>query len=265
MPELVDDLHRQRPGARIDDPRRAVVLDERAVVERRRARARPAPRRASVVAPFQRAARPAKTRCVGKIVSPGSLGGDEHDRHERARLRALLLVERDRRLVAVVAVRDQELPVRRRTPPGRPSSRHSLRALDLEVGLALRHRERRRRRRRGGRSARAARRSREAAAAGPPSGRGACARAAAPSPSRTARPAATRRGRCACARRRRGRRSPGRAPRRPARPRGRGRRAPASRARPARPRPRTPAASGGRRCAGCARAARPAAPRRATS
>ena len=95
-------------------------------------------------------------RWVGKIVRPGSLVETRttisHGEPPRR-------VVRDRRLVAVVAVRDQQLPVARRPRRSRRSrDPPELRALDLEVGLALRARRPAAGLRRGGRSARAARR-----------------------------------------------------------------------------------------------------------
>ena len=99
-----------------------------------------------------------------------------------------LLVVRERRLVAVMPVCDQEPPVgkgRTELLVGQPPEP---RALDLEVGRAIGHLERGQRPRRAGRSARAGRASHGAGGAGPPSARDAFARAAGPCRPRRARP-----------------------------------------------------------------------------
>ena len=72
----------------------------------------------------------------GKISSPGP-GRDENDGHLRAGRKSLLLAESDRRLVAVVAVGDQELLVVEVPDEHRVVDSPELCAFDLEVRLAL--------------------------------------------------------------------------------------------------------------------------------
>ena len=103
----------------------------------------------------------------GEDLEPGSSCRDEHDEHLRARRRALLLVEGDRGLVAVVAVRDQELLVVEGADDRRVVDPPELRALDLQVRRAVRAARPGAARRRAGRSARAGRASRAAGAGGP--------------------------------------------------------------------------------------------------
>ena len=74
----------------------------------------------------------------------GVVRGDEHDEHLRARGRALLLVEGDGGLVAVVPVRDQQLLVVEGADDGRVVDPPELGALDLEVGLPVGPLDRRR-------------------------------------------------------------------------------------------------------------------------
>ena len=130
---------------------------------------------------------------------PLLVGRDDHDEQPRRRLGAVLLVERERGLVAVVAVGDQQLRVRQllgervaEVGVEPPEPRGDAALLGGEVGLAETV-ERRSSRPRAGRSARAACASHEAGAAAPPSGRRACARAGGRRGSRTARRAARRR------------------------------------------------------------------------
>ena len=66
------------------------------------------------------------------------LGRDQDDEHLRARRRPLLLRERHSGLVAVVAVRDQQLLFVERPHERRVVEPPQLRALDLELGLAFR-------------------------------------------------------------------------------------------------------------------------------
>ena len=171
-------------------------------------------------------------------------------------LGAVLLVEGERRLVAVVAVGDQELRVREllgervaelgvETPEARTSRRPPPRRCPARRG-----RRPRSSRPRAGRSARAGCASPRAAADAPPSARRACARAGGSRGSRTARPAARRRSPRACARRRRARRSAARATSTPARASSTSTPAAATLRGRAQPAPPRRAASGGRRCAG---------------
>ena len=111
------------------------------------------------------------------------VGRNDHHEQPRGRLGAILLVERERGLVAVVAVGDQELRVLQllgqrvaelRVEP--PELRVDAAFVDGEVRLAEAV-DPRSCRPRAGRSARAVCASRAAGAAGPPSGRRACARA----------------------------------------------------------------------------------------
>ena len=201
----------------------------------------------------------------GEDLEPGVGGRDEHDHHPGALGSPCLGRVGDGRLVAVVAVGDQQLPARRtpRRPPRPAPARASCPRWRGRARDPARQREGRRRR--GGRSARAGPARRAAAAAGSPSAPRGCARAGARRRSRTARRAATPRGRRGAARPRPGRRSPGSAPTRPARRRGRvlPRRARPGTAAP--PRPRSRSGSGGRRCGGHVRGSRhgpPASARR---
>ena len=199
---------RPRGVERLDDARAEVVVgrDARvAAVAVERDAARPGPATSSPgTSPSS-----CTSRCVGKISTPGRARRDE-DR-ERVRRARVLLAEGDGGLVAVVAVGDQERRVERRARRRRRARRACARRPPRRPWPARRPGARAPgRRRRAGRSARAASASRAAGAGGPPSGRRACARAAAPPRPRTASPAPTRRSPRACARRRRGRRSPAR-------------------------------------------------------
>ena len=161
----------------------------------------------------------AAEEAVGREDLETRVGGRDQDDHHAGALRSALLGRiGEGGLVAVVTVRDQELPVceclgdavarqratapspRRRDPPRR-----------RERGPVAR-------RRRGGRSARAVPAPSAGAAACSPSARRAFARAGARCPSRTARRAARRRRPRGFARRRRGRRSAAGRPRPRARP-----------------------------------------------
>ena len=79
-----------------------------------------------------------------KDLEPGILGRDEHDEHLRARRRPLLLVVGERGLVAMVAVRDQELLVVERAHDRGIVEPPEARAFDREVGFPLRRFDRRR-------------------------------------------------------------------------------------------------------------------------
>ena len=80
----------------------------------------------------------------GEDLEPGILRRDEHDEHLRARRRPFLGRERECGLVAVMAVRDQQLLVVEVSDERRIVEPPELGALDLEVGLAIRPRRRRR-------------------------------------------------------------------------------------------------------------------------
>ena len=159
----------------------------------------------------------------GEDLEAGVGGRDEHDHHARALGRPLLGRVCDGRLVAMVAVGDQQLPVGERLGDAVAREAPERRIPGDEVGRALGNRRREARRRRAGRSARAAPVPPEAAADGSPSARRACARGGAPSPSRMARPAERRRAPRGDAQRRRARRTPAQRPTRQARRPGRAR------------------------------------------
>jgi hypothetical protein len=78
-----------------------------------------------------------KTRCVGKISRPGSWVETRHDGHLRAGREPFLLAERDRSLVAVMAVCNQELLVVEVADDHRVVDPPELRSFDLEVRLPL--------------------------------------------------------------------------------------------------------------------------------
>ena len=73
----------------------------------------------------------------GEDLEPGILGRDENDGHLRAGRESLLLAEGDRRLVAVVAVGDQELLVVEVADEHRVVDPPELRAFDLQIRLSL--------------------------------------------------------------------------------------------------------------------------------
>ena len=116
---------------------------------------------------------------MGKISRPGVGGRDEHDHHPRARRRSLLVGVRERRLVPVVAVGDQELAIGERLGDAVAREPPEPRARRRRGPARARERPRAARRRRAGRSARAAPARRAGGAGGPPSARRASARAAA--------------------------------------------------------------------------------------
>ena len=110
-----------------------------------------------------------------------------HEHRERVCRSGVLLAIGDGRLVAVVAVGDQERRVDRQLAGRRPATRACARRPPRRRARARRRARRAAaRRRRARRSARAASASLAAAAAGPPSARRASARAAAPRRPRTA-------------------------------------------------------------------------------
>ena len=99
-------------------------------------------RRLGAVVPFE-APRLGEQAVGREDLESRILGRDEHGQHLRARRRPLLLGERERRLVAVVAVGDQQLLVVEGANERRVVQSPQLRALHREVGLALRPRRRR--------------------------------------------------------------------------------------------------------------------------
>ena len=121
---------RARLRCRARSRRRVPVRDrDRAVVRllgQARERLLDAPRPARPRRRLARSGRPEKTRCVGNTCSPGSAGRDE-ERHDRASRPAPSSAPKaSARLVAMVAVRDEELRVaeeRARVPSGSRQSR----------------------------------------------------------------------------------------------------------------------------------------------
>ena len=223
MAEAVDELDVELAGRAVDEPGTARRDEDAAGASLGSASSAA---RASATVGYGVARRvdvgPAGEDAVGREdLEPRVVGRDEHDEHP---VGAVLRRERDRGLVAVVAVGDQELPSREeRLDAVVVLDAPEPRSVDLEVGLPSPVGRAAARPRRGGRSARAARASRAGGAGGPRSPRRACARAAGRRPPRTARRGATRRSRRAGGRRRRGRRSPARGTRPRASRRGRGR------------------------------------------